>query len=65
MWPVKRPSLLSETRVSCGEVELIVQHPCVYMDRRAARLARSPPMQVFLDLAEEPRVGIGRYENGL
>ena len=35
------------------------------MDRRAARLARSPPMQVFLDLAEEPRVGIGRYENGL
>ena len=35
---VKRPSLPSETR-SCGEVELIGKHLCVYMDRRAGPLS--------------------------
>ena len=33
-----RSNLLSETR-SRGEVELIVQNPCAYMDRRAGPLS--------------------------
>ena len=68
---VKRPSLLSETR-SCGEVELIVQHPCVYMDRRLAHLARSRLQKISLPKRDEiflykhlQASGLGRNERFL